>query len=98
MGTGGDLCHESRMATTVTNNEARSRYELEADGVLSICEYLLDGNRIIFHHTLVPSELEGRGIGARLVTAALDDAESKGLEIVPQCWFVAKVLERRAAR
>lgn len=78
-------------------NEAKSRYELEVEGITAICEYRIVGNRIIFHHTLVPQALEGRGVGGRLVIAALDDAEEKGLQIQADCWFVAKALARRRA-
>lgn len=73
------------------------RYELVVDGVTAIAEYRLSGNRINFHHTVVPPELGGKGVGGRLVNAALDDAEAKGLEIEADCWFVAKALERRTA-
>lgn len=84
--------------TDVTNNEALQRYELVVDGVTAIAEYRIAGERIIFHHTLVPPVLEGRGVGRKLVMAALDDAEARGLDVVPQCWFVAKVVEARERR
>ena len=37
----------------------------------------------------VPPADEGKGIGARLVRAALDDARQRGFKIVPACSFVA---------
>jgi predicted GNAT family acetyltransferase len=83
------------LANGVVLNEAKSRYELTVDGVLAVCEYRRTGNRINFHHTLVPPELGGKGVGGRLVNAALDDAEAKGLEVEASCWFVEKALERR---
>lgn len=86
------------LADGVTNNLAQSRYELVVDGVTAFVEYRLAGNRIIFPHTLVPPELEGRGVGGKLVMAALDDAEARGLEIQADCWFVAKVAEKRQRR
>lgn len=86
------------LANGVTDNKALQQYELVVDGVTAIAAYRLSGNRINFHHTLVPPALEGRGVGGRLVMAALDDAEARGLEIEADCWFVAKALERRAKR
>ena len=83
------------LANGVVLNEAKSRYELTVDGVLAVCEYRRTGNRILFHHTLVPPELGGKGVGGRLVNAALNDAEAKGLEIEASCWFVAKALAVR---
>lgn len=86
------------LANGVVLNQAKSRYELTVDGVTAVAEYRRSGDRINFHHTLVPPALEGRGIGGRLVNAALDDAEAKGLQIEADCWFVAKALAARAKR
>lgn len=77
----------------VTNNEAEHRYELEVDGRLAIAEYRLRPGRISFTHTEVPDALEGRGIGKRLVKAALDDARAKGLKVVPMCPFVKHYID-----
>ena len=81
----------------VTNNVAKSRYELVVDGVTAFAEYRLAGNRINFHHTLVPEEIGGRGVGGRLVNAALDDAEARGLQVEASCSFVVKALAKRAS-
>lgn len=85
------------LANGVTNNMALHRYELVVDGLTAFAEYRLDGNRMIFPHTEVPPELGGRGIGGKLVMAALDDAEAKGLEVQADCSFVAKVVASRNA-
>ena len=77
----------------VRNNEAAHRYELEVDGKLAVAEYRLRPGRISFTHTEVPDALEGRGIGTRLVKAALDDARAKGLKVVPICPFVKHYIE-----
>lgn len=77
----------------VRNNEAAHRYELEVDGQLAIAEYRLRPGRISFTHTEVPDALEGRGIGKRLVKAALDDARAQGLKVVPICPFVKHYIE-----
>ena len=77
----------------VINNEAEHRYELEVDGQLAIAEYRLRPGRISFTHTEVPDALEGRGIGKRLVKAALDDARAHGLKVVPICPFVKHYID-----
>ena len=77
----------------VRNNEAERRYELEVDGELAIAEYRLRPGRISFTHTGVPDAIEGRGIGKRLVKAALADARAKGLKVVPICPFVKHYIE-----
>jgi predicted GNAT family acetyltransferase len=77
----------------VRNNEAAHRYELEVDGHLAIAEYRLRPGRISFTHTEVPDALAGRGLGKRLVKAALDDVRAKGLKVVPICPFVKHYIE-----
>ncbi len=77
----------------VTNNEAKNRYELTVEGMTAMAEYTLDDDRITFTHTVVPREIDGKGVGTRLVTAALDDARERNLTVVPQCPFVAHVIE-----
>jgi len=81
-------------AVTVTHNAAAHRYETVVDGHLSVCEYELEGGRMVFTHTVVPPELRGRGIAEKLVRAALAEARTGGRKVVPQCSYVAKFIER----
>ena len=77
----------------VTNNEAEHRYELVVDGQLAIAAYRLGDGVITFTHTEVPDSLAGRGIGKRLVKAALDDVRARGLKVVPICPFVKHYID-----
>ena len=83
----------SDSADVIDNTDA-SRFELRADGWLAELAYRIRGDRLVLIHTEVPLELEGRGIGGRLVTAALDRAARKGLTLVPLCPFARGWLER----
>ena len=44
----------SAPADGVVHNAARSRFELEVDGMLCRADYRLDGNAMSVHHTEVP--------------------------------------------
>lgn len=81
-------------AITVRHNAAASRYEAEVAGHLAVVEYVVEGGRVVFTHTLVPPELRGRGIAEKLVRAALEDARLQGRRAVPQCSYVARFLQR----
>jgi predicted GNAT family acetyltransferase len=83
----------SDSADVIDNTDA-SRFELRADGWLAELVYRIRGDRLVLVHTEVPVELEGRGIGGRLVTAALDRAAREGLTVVPLCPFARGWLER----
>ena len=81
-------------APEVLHHAAAHRYEVTVDGHLSVCEYELDGTRMIFTHTVVPPELRGRGIAEKLVRVALAEARGQGRKVVPQCSYVARFIER----
>jgi predicted GNAT family acetyltransferase len=80
--------------SVVKHNDAEHRYELETDHGLAIAVYRQQGDSAIFTHTEVPPEDEGKGIGGRLVRAALDDTRRRGLKIVPACSFVVAIVRR----
>ena len=78
----------------VTDNVAESRFELREEGRLGELMYHVNGKRLVLLHTEVPAELEGRGLGGRLVRAALDRAARDGMTVVPLCPFAHDWLER----
>jgi predicted GNAT family acetyltransferase len=81
-------------SANVIDNTGASRFELREDGRLAELIYRVRGDRLVLVHTEVPVELEGRGIGGRLVTAAVDRAVREGLTLVPLCPFARGWLER----
>jgi predicted GNAT family acetyltransferase len=83
------------MNTEVRNNPAAYRYEVWADGEpAGYAQYDLGRGRIAFLHTEVYESYEGLGLGGRLARAALDDARTRGLVVVPFCPFIAAYIER----
>lgn len=80
----------------VTHNEAEQRFEAQVHGELAVCEYQLDGDRMVFTHTYVPPELRGRGVAQKLVRVALDHAREQRRKIVPACSYVAAFVQRHA--
>ena len=83
-------------AVPVTDNQAASRFEISEGGHLAELSYRRNGDRLVLIHTEVPEELEGRGLGGRLVIAAVDQAAREGLTIVPYCPFARGWLERHS--
>lgn len=82
---------------TVRDNRAEQEFELDLDGHRAVAAYQREGDRIVFTHTVVPPAIEGRGVGSKLIRAALDSARDQGLKVVPQCPFVAAFIRKQPA-
>jgi uncharacterized protein len=78
----------------ITHNAAASRFETTVDGHLCVADYQLHDGVMTMTHTLVPPVLEGRGIAAALVAAALAHARAAGLRVRPACSYVARYMQR----
>ena len=78
----------------ITDNQDRSRFELYQDGRLAELQYRQNGKRFVLLHTEVPVQLEGHGLGGKLVTAAIERAVREGMTVVPLCPFARGWLER----
>jgi predicted GNAT family acetyltransferase len=75
---------------------AQQRFRVVVDGLPCVADYHLDAaqRRVVFTHTGVPAALQGRGIAAMLVQAALDWAAAEQLQVVPACSYVAVYMRR----
>ena len=79
----------------VRDNAGERRYEIRVGDTLAFLQYhdKAAGVRSLVH-TEVPPALAGKGLGGRLVAAALEDARKRGLRVIPVCPFVAAYLSR----
>lgn len=93
-GSGVEKGRDDAKTREVANNEQASRYEMQTEAGLAVLEYMRHGNRVALVHTEVPRALEGQGLGAQLVKAALDDSIAHGFRIVPMCAFVRAFIAR----
>lgn len=82
------------MPIQIEHNPAGSRFEAHVEGQLCVAEYRLADGVMHMTHTFVPPALEGRGIAAQLVRAALDFARSEGLRVNPACSYVHAYMQR----
>ncbi|MEJ5897238.1 MAG: N-acetyltransferase [Aquabacterium sp.] len=84
----------SPSSLTIVHHPQAGRFEAIVDGLRCEADYhLIDG---VMHltHTGVPRALEGRGLAAQLVCAALNWARSEGLRVNPVCSYVAVYIRR----
>ena len=80
---------------TVVHDEDGHRFTVGGDGAAAELTYRMTGNQMVFLHTEVPPEMEGRGIGSALAKAGLEYAREQGKEVVPLCPFVRSYIERK---
>ena len=82
----------------VQHQPEAQRFVVQTPQGLALCSYRRDaeaqGDVLVMHHTTVPAALEGRGIAAALVAAALAWARSEGLRVRPVCSYVAAYMRR----
>ena len=81
----------------IRHDAPAQRFTTRVNGQLCECCYQLSGSTMLLTHTGVPVALEGRGIAAALVQAALDHARAEGLKVRPQCSYVQVYLRRHPA-
>lgn len=81
------------MSPDVVDDREGQQFVIEGDGAVSRLDYRVRGERLILVHTEVPEEQSGRGIGGRLVRAAVERAAREGLVVVPRCPFARTWLE-----
>ena len=73
----------------------RSRFEVAEPAGTAVLTYTSAGDdAVVLEHTVVPPELEGRGVGTALVRSALSWAAQQHLAVVPQCPFVRAWLDK----
>ena len=73
-----------------------NRFELRAadDQVAAYSEYNVLKGALLFTHTEVLPEYEGRGLGSKLAAFALDEARRRGVHVIPVCPFIAAFLRK----
>jgi predicted GNAT family acetyltransferase len=80
---------------TVADNADAARYEIRVDDEQAgVLQYRLRPGLIELVHTEIDEEFEGRGLGSRLISFALDDARERGLAVLPFCPFVNDYMRR----
>jgi uncharacterized protein len=76
----------------VIDNTERHRYELSIGSATATLLYRRDPGRITLIHTEVPEVLRGQGVATKLAQFALEDAQARGLKVIPMCPFVRRYL------
>jgi uncharacterized protein len=83
---------------TIRQRPDDHRWEIhEHEELVGLADYELDGDTVSFTHTETLPGNGGRGLAKQLVVAMLDDARANGLNVLPYCSYVAKVIAEHPA-
>ena len=76
------------------DNEAEDQFELHVNGTpAGLLTYTIEGANYALHHEEIDEHFQGRGIGAQMVSRALDQIRSSGHGVLPYCPFVLSYLK-----
>ena len=92
----GLVCKPYRKSemTTVRDNKAQNRFELDVEGGLAFANYRLTPKAMIITHTETPPALRGHGIASRLIEGALALIRADGHKVIGACGFVVDYLNK----
>lgn len=73
----------------------RGAFVWEEDGKrLGEMTYTVAGSRVIIDHTHVDDSLRGKGVGGKLVRAAVDWARAENAHLMPLCPYAKSVFDK----
>ena len=84
----------SSEVSTITDNAAAHRFELEESGALAYADYRRDSGRLVIPYVYSPPELRGAGTAGRLMEGVLAAARAEGAKVVPLCGYAAAYIRR----
>lgn len=82
------------MTDTFSHNPAKSRYELEVDGMIAFADYQRSGQRLVIPYVEADPALRGTGAAGRLMSKVAETARGDGMKILPLCGYAAAWLKR----
>jgi predicted GNAT family acetyltransferase len=83
------------MTVDITHNAADGQYEIAVDGeTAGHTVARVEGDVVVFPHTVIDERFEGQGLASKLVAYALDDVRSQGKKVRPSCTYVKHFIEK----
>ena len=76
----------------VKHDSQTQEFFIETPEGKAFLHYEQEGAALNFHHTFVPPELRGKGLGEQIVKAGFDYVERNKLKVIPSCPYVARLV------
>lgn len=82
------------MAREIKHVPEENRFETTVDGYTGFVKYRIKDDALDILHTIVPTAIEGQGVGGDLVKCAYNYARDNGLKCKATCPFAVVWLRR----
>lgn len=82
------------MSEPISDNRAKSRFELPVGGQTVFAEYRRSGGTLVISYVEAPPSLRGTGAAGRLMEGVMEQARTEGLKVVPVCGYAALWIKR----
>jgi len=82
------------MSTTIRDNAAHRRFELERNGHIAFANYERRGSDLVIRHVEAAIPLRGTGAAGELMKGVAEIARSEGLKITPLCGYAWTWIKR----
>jgi predicted GNAT family acetyltransferase len=82
------------MSSTIHDNVAACRFELDVNGQVVVADYEREGSDLVIRYVEAPPPLRGTGAADRLMRGIAELARREGRKIIPLCGY-ARVWLRR---
>ena len=79
---------------TLIHNKEEKRYEFHIENITAFIEYERNKDVLSLTRTIVPKELAGRGIAKALCIAVMEEIETQGLKMKPECSYIVSFVEK----
>ncbi|MCU0283907.1 MAG: N-acetyltransferase [Candidatus Nanopelagicales bacterium] len=81
---------------TPRDHQGASRYELlDGEAVAGWIDYQVADDRITLTHTEVSPDHRDQGVARELAVHVLEDARARGLAVLPECRYVARLIAKQ---
>ena len=78
----------------VTDNTAKSRFELEENGLVAFADYRRRDGIVVIPHVEAPPKLRGTGASQRLLEGVFAILRERGERALPTCSYAAAYVRR----
>lgn len=82
------------MSYQLINNEEANQFEFDLGNSKAIATYEVKNNKYYINFVGVPQSHRGKGLGAKLMQAVLEDIKTREMKVVPICSFAYSYMLR----